>query len=971
MLNGEIFRQRLKIANAHVVADTIDYLEANFSFLSNDWDGLEKWAHFANGSAVYDIRLTGDRIRKEDHLCLTAGMWKVYLHGNKFRDGKVIQRITTDEAVLYVLPTGTLDGEPFPTVPPSAGEQIIASAEAAEAGAKSAANAAGRAAESAKESANLAKKSAEIVGDAEQIVQDALRDAKESGEFDGDDGITPQIGANGHWFVGETDTGVSAGGSGGDVFIAQYGVTTFAEIVEAVKAEKTPLLIDDGYYANLVVYEEDWLQFSYARFKVNCVYTLDPDDTWRKRETRLALEENGVPEVDYNGNDEGKVLTVEGRKTIWKEMPKELPNPFSLRISGGPFHAPVIYDGSSPVVVQLATSTDAPSPGGSTNADWGENDPEAAGYVRNRTHWAEHIEQYNTVLGPATFTRGEDGMCSGLILGFYDGIDYIIVNGDRCLVTINGTVYDCICFNDTLSADNATADENTEWYYKSNGRFGQIYVKNPEVTTVDVTVVKDKSYTVYHQIPKEFIPVPDISYNDLLDRPFYEDKTYLAQNVICNYIAVSGIYPEDMALPAVGDTAVVVLNGVEDVFLCTAASGNSIKFQSATASYTFAIYEDALSAAMGYYAVQWQVHGITMGDTVTVYLQKLKKIDKKFLPDTAEESVSVVKDWNQNIPEAAEYIKNRTHYIYYITGDECSKIYAENGTATEFVYHYSSLVSQGTAPHLPPHPMVSVDGKPPVLAIEVSESGAEFAEVTYKKTFETVYTGTYEEVIEWTFYLKSPASAAVVYEGVAAYHPLAVDFLPVEELRNKLLFKPAEYIEGDGASYIDTEFVPGSNTRVVCRALFANNGVTEYLFGARASSSAQRFSLYIGSAKYNSGFYGGTKTFAADVMYTEPITIDKNRGVITLAGEESIDHAVTTAFECPCTMTVFAVNTKGAKSAYSTAKIYNMQIYDDDVMVRDFVPCFNCVLGEYGLFDRLNDKFYRNRGTGIFGGELS
>lgn len=212
MITGHIIRQRLNLCDSHIVADTINYLEAKFFFKTDDWDGLDKWAHFANDSAVYDIRLTDNCIRKEDHLNLSAGMWKVYLHGNEFRGGEVVQRITTDEVVLYVIPTGILDGEPFPTVPPSAGEQIIASAAAAEAGAKSAADAAGRAAESAKDSADLAKKSAEIVGDAEQIVQDALRDAKESGEFDG---ITPHIGASGNWFVGETDTGIRAQGKDG------------------------------------------------------------------------------------------------------------------------------------------------------------------------------------------------------------------------------------------------------------------------------------------------------------------------------------------------------------------------------------------------------------------------------------------------------------------------------------------------------------------------------------------------------------------------------------------------------------------------------------------------------------------------------------------------------------------------------------------------------------------------------------
>lgn len=125
MLYGEINRQRLKIINEHVVADTIDYLEARFAF-SEDWDGLEKWVHFAKDGEVYDIRLTDDCIRKEDHLNLSAGIWKVYLHGNEFSGGKVIERITTNQAILKVEPTGALNGEPFPEMPASVTEQILA-----------------------------------------------------------------------------------------------------------------------------------------------------------------------------------------------------------------------------------------------------------------------------------------------------------------------------------------------------------------------------------------------------------------------------------------------------------------------------------------------------------------------------------------------------------------------------------------------------------------------------------------------------------------------------------------------------------------------------------------------------------------------------------------------------------------------------------------------------------------------------
>lgn len=126
LIYGDIFRQRLTLANTHVVADTIDYLEMKFFFKTNDWDGLEKWVHFANSERVYDIRLSEDGVKKEDHLNLTAGKWRVYLHGNRYENGQVIERITTDEAMIYVVATGTLEGEPFPEIPASVTERIFA-----------------------------------------------------------------------------------------------------------------------------------------------------------------------------------------------------------------------------------------------------------------------------------------------------------------------------------------------------------------------------------------------------------------------------------------------------------------------------------------------------------------------------------------------------------------------------------------------------------------------------------------------------------------------------------------------------------------------------------------------------------------------------------------------------------------------------------------------------------------------------
>jgi hypothetical protein len=126
MITGFVQGQVLRLSAPVVAADTLDYLTAQFVFRSADWSGMEKWAHFAKGGTVYDIPLTDDKIRREDHLNLGAGEWKVYVHGNRFADGTVVERITTAEDVLRVVPTGALNGEPFPEMPASVTEQILA-----------------------------------------------------------------------------------------------------------------------------------------------------------------------------------------------------------------------------------------------------------------------------------------------------------------------------------------------------------------------------------------------------------------------------------------------------------------------------------------------------------------------------------------------------------------------------------------------------------------------------------------------------------------------------------------------------------------------------------------------------------------------------------------------------------------------------------------------------------------------------
>ena len=46
-------------------------------------------------------------------------------------------------------------------------------------------------------------------------------------------------------------------------------------------------------------------------------------------------------------------------------------------------------------------------------------------------------------------------------------------------------------------------------------------------------------------------------------------------------------------------------------------------------------------------------------------------------------------------------------------------------------------------------------------------------------------------------------------------------------------------------------------------------------------------------------------------------------------------------------------------------RCYSCQIYDNGTLIRDFAPCVN-PQGEVGLYDKVNKRFYRNEGTGLF-----
>lgn len=179
---------------------------------------------------------------------------------------------------------------------------------------------------------------------------------------------------------------------------------------------------------------------------------------------------------------------------------------------------------------------------------------------------------------------------------------------------------------------------------------------------------------------------------------------------------------------------------------------------------------------------------------------------------------------------------------------------------------------------------------------------------------------------------------------------------------------PLEYIESIGQQFIRTGFYPNQDTRVVCDFQFTVVPDGHWgVFGARNGSASQ-------SQQYCFG-YTNNSIFRTDYNQTRiPYgknafdtlarhTVDKNKNVTSLDGV-ILTHNYE-AFNPNNELALFGINTSGTVANLSSAKIYSCQIYDNGRLVRDFIPCIN-LGGEAGLYDTVNQVFYKNAGTDSF-----
>lgn len=183
-------------------------------------------------------------------------------------------------------------------------------------------------------------------------------------------------------------------------------------------------------------------------------------------------------------------------------------------------------------------------------------------------------------------------------------------------------------------------------------------------------------------------------------------------------------------------------------------------------------------------------------------------------------------------------------------------------------------------------------------------------------------------------------------------------------------YQEVEYIESSGTQFIDTGFVPNNNTEIML--VFNNNDATtgnyNCIFGTRTNASNDNtFALWIDPNRCFGAFYGTGQSITLFPTSINAMT----KHTATMKGNVAEIDSI--SITCPAVSSsptysfyIGACNTAGTADYFSKILIYGSKIYDNEILVRDFVPCYRKADNVAGLYDLVNNVFYTNAGSGVF-----
>lgn len=195
-------------------------------------------------------------------------------------------------------------------------------------------------------------------------------------------------------------------------------------------------------------------------------------------------------------------------------------------------------------------------------------------------------------------------------------------------------------------------------------------------------------------------------------------------------------------------------------------------------------------------------------------------------------------------------------------------------------------------------------------------------------------------------------------------------------------YQEVSYVQSDGHCYFRTGVVPTDKTRMEMR-IYTTCTDSFYASGSRSAGGT----IYFGQtgtrtkSRVGGSVNGSSVQASTDGTLWSRVSSGQMYDIMLQTnGDETYDYAIndTThdkSFEAighsytamgdvsdAYDICIFALSSSYIIGGVN--RLYKYRLYQDDNLVRDFVPCYRLSDGEIGLYDIVTRDFYQNAGTG-------
>ena len=184
--------------------------------------------------------------------------------------------------------------------------------------------------------------------------------------------------------------------------------------------------------------------------------------------------------------------------------------------------------------------------------------------------------------------------------------------------------------------------------------------------------------------------------------------------------------------------------------------------------------------------------------------------------------------------------------------------------------------------------------------------------------------------------------------------------IPEMDIRLPKEYQEVEYIESTGEQWIDIGVKPTISQEYSIKFSMSDISGNYVVFGSRGSGSWD--------TSQNQIYFNLNKETIIRLLNRANVNNYIIEGVTVNKIIEEED------FQCPNVSLssgtrnfyLFCLNNVGSPAVPSKNKLYYFKIKDNDILVRDLVPCYRKSDNVVGMYDLVGNKFYTNDGTGTF-----